>query len=157
MSDTPSPPPDDSGRDSTPPPEDSPSQCPQSVTGWATLGTGDRLELASPGARRRAGILDWAILYGGCLIIAVIWINPFGEIDTGFLSLDSVAFRWLAVVFFTPLLVLLVAPVYHLVFFALKGQALGRMIAGIKVVRADNGGPPGWRPSAWRDTYIVKA
>ncbi len=157
MSEIPPPPADDSDWSPPLPLPDSPPHDPQSVTGWATLGTGDRVELASPGARRRASILDWVIVYGGCLLIAIIWINPFGEIDTGFLSLDSVAFRWLAVFFFTPLIVIFLGPLYHLVFFALKGQTLGRIATGIKVVRADNGGPPGWRPSAWRDTHIVKA
>lgn len=89
----------------------------------ATLGTGESVELASPGLRLGARVIDIVIVS----IVGVVasFIDPF----------------------FVPLLV---GAAYEIVFVALKGQTPGKMATSIKVVRADNGDLPLWGAAAGR-------
>ena len=147
MSDMPPPPPDDSGWSSQPPPPpgDPSAHSPTSVTGWATMGTGESAQLASPGARLGARILDWIIMVVGYFILAVIgFAAAFGADSDGAAALSLGAFFVAAILFG------LVGIIYEVTFIALKGQTLGKMATSIRVVRADNGFVPGWGKSIGR-------
>ena len=149
MSDMPPPPPDDPGWSSqppAPPPPDDPgwsSQPPAppplvepSTSGGvpgartAALGTGETVELASPGTRLTARIAD-------LLILAIVTAILQRVAESG---LDSVA---TAVGF-------VAAAAYETAFTAIKGQTPGKMATRIRVVRASNGAVPDWGASAAR-------
>lgn len=155
MSDLPPPPPDDSDWSSQPPPPPGQPEPagPHPPKGTVTLDTGENVELASLVTRLTAKVLDFVILFVSCLIIVVISIKLiFGA--TG--SADPELY-WAGVAILTYILVLLATPVYEITFVALKGQTPGKMAACIKVVRADNGGPPGWGKSAGRGLILAVA
>ncbi len=153
MSDMPPPPPDNAGWSSEPPPQPPAAPGgqadlnPQAMTGWANLGTGGTVELASPGARLGARIIDIVIMVVAALVIFVvvlvqtIGLNSaaalFGELTLGVLA-------------FT-----IAGPLYEVTMIALKGQTLGKMATRVKVIRADNGQLPGWGKSIGR--WIIPA
>ena len=125
MSDMPPPPPDDSGWSSEPPqpPPGPPSHGGARPAGFAVLETGETVELARPGQRLGARIID--------IIIGVIISFIVGLVD--------------------PLLLpILAGAAYEIFFVALKGQTPGKMAVGTRVVRADNGLLPGFGPAAGR-------
>ena len=124
MSDLPPPPPEDSGWSSQPPPPPGPaSHSDQAMPDSATLGTGESVELASPGLRLGARVID--IVIGILIFVVVAFVEA-------------------------RVLPLLAGAAYEIVFVALKGQTPGKMLTSIKVVRADNGDLPGWGPAAGR-------
>ena len=123
MSDMPPPPPDDSGWSSQPPPPPEPPHAGATPAGFATLGTGETLALATPGRRLGARIIDGVIL-----IVAGIIVNLAIPIIGG----------------------ILVGAAYEIIFVTLKGQTPGKMATGIKIVRADSGALPEWGVSAGR-------
>ena len=130
MSDMPPPPPDDSGWSSEPPP---PPPGPSGggsapAAGFAALGTGETVQLATPGGRLGARIID---------IIIVAIVGAIGGLIEPFV------------------IPILAGAAYEIVFVALKGQTPGKMATSIKVVRADSGGVPEWGPSAGR--WIIPA
>ena len=125
MSDMPPPPPDDSGWSSEPPspPPGLPGSGGAPAPGYVTLDTGESVELATPGLRLGAKLIDVLIvLVGGFLI------NLFLPI-VGFVAAGAA---------------------YEIAFVALKGQTLGKMATAVKIVRADNGLIPGWGIAAGR-------
>ena len=151
MSDMPPPPPDDSGWSSGPPPPPGPApQGPQAMTGWATVGTGETVELAGAGSRLGARIIDWIILAIGYFILVAIGLAAAFGADAD----DQTAVSIGAIVV-VALLLGLVGILYEVTFIALKGQTLGKMATRIKVVRADNGLVPGWGKSVGR--WIIPA
>ena len=125
MSDMPPPPPDDSGwSPEPPPPPPGPSDHGGApAAGHAALETGEAVELATPGLRLGARLID--IVIGIFIGIVVGFVDPL-------------------------LLPILVGAAYETCFVALKGQTPGKMAVSIKVVRADNGTLPGWGPAAGR-------
>ena len=130
MSDMPPPPPEDSGWSSEPPP---PPSGPSSdggapAAGFASLETGEAVELATPGVRLGARIID--IVIGVIITFIVGFIDPL-------------------------ILPILAGAAYEIFFVALKGQTPGKMATSIKVVRADNGELPGWGPAAGR--WVIPA
>ena len=142
MSDMPPPPPDDSSWSSQPPPPPGPGpQSPQAVTGWATLGTGETVELAGPLGRLGARILDTAIMLAAILILFAIAVASALGVDAAL-----VGFALLAGV---------IGILYEVSLIAIRGQTLGKMAVRIKVVRADNGLEPGWGKSVGR--WIIPA
>ena len=130
MSDMPPPPPDDSGWSSEPPPPppDRSGHGAAPAAGYANLGTGETVELATPGLRLGARLIDIVIVI--VLTVVVGFIDPL-------------------------LLPILVGAAYETCFVALKGQTPGKMAVSIKVVRADSGTLPGWGPAAGR--WIIPA
>ena len=149
MSDMPPPPPDDSGWSSEPPPPPGGDAYanPQAVTGWANLGSGGTVELASAGARLGARVLDSIIMIVGYVILLVIGIGAavgasWGSEEASALSVGAIVA--------TVLLIAIVGILYEVTMIALKGQTLGKMATSIKVVRADNGQVPGWGKSIGR-------
>ena len=149
MSDMPPPPPDDSGWSSEPPPppRDPSTHSPLAVTGWATMGTGERAELASPGARLGARLIDWIIMAIAFVILLVVGIGS--AIGAGSTEGEEAALS-LGVLLLVPLLIAAIGVAYEVTMIALKGQTLGKMATSIKVVRADNGLLPGWGKSIGR-------
>ena len=151
MSDMPPPPPDDSGWSSQPPqppPQPPPAPGgqaylnPQAMTGWANLGVGGTVELASPGARLGARIIDIVIMVVVSLILFfVLRAQTFGLSGD---STDEEAAAFVGGFFVTLLVFAAVGVLYEVIMIALKGQTLGKMATSIKVVRADNGQLPGW-------------
>ena len=129
MSDLPPPPPDGSGWSSQPPPPPGPaSHSDQAMPGSATLGTGERVELAGRGWRLAARAVDGVFV--GLLNLVALLIDPF----------------------FLPILV---GGAYEIAFIALKGRTPGKWVTSIKVVRADNGDLPSWGAAAGR--WIIPA
>lgn len=106
------------------------------MTGWVTLGNGERRSLADFDRRLAARIIDW-ILIGAAGYL--LWL-PFSPRITG----------WFAVLFFLALICLILGVVYEVVLTALFGQTLGKKVFGLMVARADNGGAPGWGRSFGR-------
>ncbi len=130
MTNLPPPPPDSGGSPPPPVPGSHPSaHSPGAMTGWATIGTGQQVELASAGARLGARILD-------VLIIAAIPILLF-------FSTDLTA---AGITLFTSMIGL----VYEVTLIATKGQTLGKMAVNIKVARVGDGLVPGWGKSIGR-------
>ena len=125
---------------------------PQAMTGWANLGTGGTVELASPGARLGARVLDVAImlslvfllLIGGVLGIVAV-MESGDENDLALVGGVIIIMMILAMPVFV-----VVGIAYEVTLIAVKGQTLGKMLANIKVVRADNGFTPGWGKSIGR-------
>ena len=126
MSDMPPPPPDDSISSSIPPPPpgpDSSGHGDAAPPGFAALGTGDSVELATAGGRLGARIIDIVIASVIGLLVGIV--VPY----VGFV---------------------LAFAAYEIIFVALKGQTPGKMATRIKIVRADNGDLPDWPASTGR-------
>ena len=111
------------------------------------MGTGERAELASPGARLGARLIDWIIMAIAFVILLVVGIGSAIGIGS---NEDEEAAMSLGVLLLTPLLIAAVGVAYEVTMIALKGQTLGKMATSIKVVRADNGLLPGWGKSIGR-------
>lgn len=153
MSDMPPPPPDDSGWSSQPPPppEQTPGG-PQAATGWATTGTGESVQLASPGARLGARILDIVIVTVALIILAALGV---GVALAGSSNSDDASAFSVGALVVSVLLAAAVGLLYEVTMIATRGQTLGKMATSIKVVRADNGLVPGWGKSIGR--WIIPA
>ena len=113
-------------------------------TGWAELGLGGAVKLATPGIRLGARILDgvFEILLGIIVFFVVGVVSVDGTSDgPGFSAGTTVV---------ALLFGLLVAIAYEVWPTALWGQTLGKRIVGIKVVHAMTGEAPGWGKSLGR-------
>ena len=67
------------------------------------------------------------------------------------LSGDNAAvLAFIALVFGLALLFLLVTLLYETTMIAMRGQTVGKMLTGVRVIRADDGGLPGWGKSIGR-------
>lgn len=106
------------------------------MTGWVTLGTGERRPLAGFDRRLAARIIDW-ILIGAAVYL--LWLPFSSRID-----------GWFGVLFYLALFCLILGLAYEVVLTALFGQTLGKKAFGVKVVRAADGRPPGWGRSLGR-------
>ena len=130
------------------------------MKGWANLGTGDAVELASAGARLGARLLDVMLIPLAALslmaMIPLVWTLAFGlwdgEAYEAFWYSDDSEFG--AVVAALPWIWIAtcIAPwiAFEVAFVALKGQSPGKMATRIRVVRADEGLDPGWGRSISR-------
>ena len=120
---------------------------PQAMTGQVKLGNGEIRELASPGRRLAARIIDIAILLVAFLIVVAIGVAGFilgseaGEDAAGLAVLAG----------FSGLLVwFVIAFLYEPTMIASRGQTLGKMAMGVMVARAEDGEVPGWGKSLGR-------
>ena len=157
MSDLPPPPPDDSGWSSQPPAPPGPaSHSPQAMTGWATLGTGEGVELAGPGGRLGARIIDTLIMGAVVLILLIAGIASAIGLTAGDSTVTDEESAAIAEAFIAFAVVAVVIGVlYEVTMIATKGQTLGKMATRIKVVRTDNGLVPGWGKAIGR--WIIPA
>lgn len=119
---------------------DSHAVTPAGLTGWTTLGTGDRRPLAGFDRRLGARIADWALTG---LVTYLLW-RAFASGDRG----------WFATLFFLALIFWLVGVLYEVTLTSISGQTVGKMLFGAKVVRADNGKTPGWWKSFTRHLLL---
>ncbi len=162
MSDMPPPPPDDSSSFSQQPPQPPPAPGgqaylnPQAMTGWANLGAGGTVELASPGARLGARIIDIAIMVGAAIVIfIVIFAGAIGLNSDDSTVTDEEAAAIVGGFVLAAAAFVIAGALYEVTMVALKGQTLGKMATSIRVVRADNGLLPGWGKSIGR--WIIPA
>ena len=149
MSDLPPPPPEfesESSSQPPPPPPDPSSHAPQAITGWAALGTGERVELASPGARLGARLLDVVVMVIAAFVLALI----FGASISLSAGSDEGSVLALGALLGVLLLFALAGIAYEVTMIAMKGQTVGKMATSVKVIRADNGQLPGWGKSIAR-------
>lgn len=116
----------------------------RAVTGWAELGNGEVVELASPGARLGARILDAIVIVVAMLVLFTLGIAGAGMAGG---SNDGVAVGGL---FLSTLAALAVGLLYEVVQIALWGQTLGKRMTSVKVVHAVHGGLPGWGKAVGR-------
>lgn len=125
-----------------------PTGIPTAMTGWVVLGTGEQRELAGLGARLGARILDVILVGAGMGILFAIGL---GRLVLSALSGDGVAvLAFIALVFGFTLLFLLVTLLYETTMIAAWGQTVGKMLTGVRVIRAADGGLPGWGKSIGR-------
>ena len=111
---------------------------PQAVEGWATLGTGDSVQLASLFARAFARMLDFGVIMVPTVpVVAVTSVEVLGRGGSGVLAPEGIV-------------VAVVAVFYEVALTATKGQTLGKWAVDIKVIRSDNGLVPGWGRSLGR-------
>lgn len=109
--------------------------------GQVELGNGETRDLASPGKRLAARIIDLVIIVGVVTILALLGFAGLsmtaetGEETAGLAVLAG--FGGLA-------LFAVIAIVYEPTMIALRGQTLGKMAMRIMVARVDDGGVPGW-------------
>ena len=126
-----------------------PGGAPVAMTGWVTLGNGEQRELAGLGSRLGARILDAILAAVG---MGILFLIGLGGLVLSALSGDEAAviLAFIAVVFGLALLFLLVTLLYEVTMIALSGQTVGKMLTGVRVLRADDGGIPGWGKSIGR-------
>ena len=122
-------------------------------TGWATLGTGEQVELASPAARLGARIIDMIIFFSiAALIVCIAYLtgkDAIGGEDDPIAKLLVIS-RIINDVSILMTLIGVLALLYEITFVAFNGQTLGKMGTSVRVVRADNGASPGWGKSIIR-------
>lgn len=119
------------------------------MTGRATLGTGEDVELAGAGGRLGARIIDFVIMFAGIVILFIAGLAAAIGLDSGD-STDEEAAAATGVFIAFAALAVLVGILYEVTMIAIRGQTLGKMAVRIKVVRADNGMNPGWGKSIGR-------
>ena len=108
---------------------------------WITTGTGQQAYLAGPGARLGARILDGLITGTAAIVVLLAGVIASAATDSN-------------VVFYLTLAAVVAGLiVYEVGMTATTGQTLGKQAVKIKVIRVDNGQPPGWGKSALR--YVV--
>lgn len=135
---------------SPPPPPQPQAHAAQAATGWATLGNGQQVELASPGARLGARVVDAVLMFAFVIFIFLVFLGGLGSAnDRGDAGIA------LGGVLLFPFVFALVGAIYEVVLIATKGQTVGKMAANVKVIRADNGGTVGAGKSIGR--WIVPA
>lgn len=120
-------------------------QQPGNLPGRAIFVDGKRKELASPLRRLVARMLDHIILIVPSVVITLaLDIDPY-------MGGDSSIRTYFADIALVPIFGL----VYEVTMVATRGQTLGKVTAGITVIRSDNGQIPGWTRSLRR--WIVPA
>ena len=111
------------------------------MTGQVTLGNGEARDLATPGRRLVARLIDMAIVLIVTIFLAVVGIVSFlasaESSDEAAGALVLFGFGGIAV--FVVVLLL-----YEPTMIALRGQTLGKMATNIMVVGIEDGAVPGW-------------
>ena len=115
---------------------------PRAMTGRVTLGNGEVRELASPGRRLVARIIDVVIIVAVVVFLTIVGIAGLvlgSETEAGVLEAAALFVGFGGLALFT-----IVVLLYEPTLIALRGQTLGKMAMRIMVVRAENGEVPGW-------------
>jgi len=113
------------------------------------LGT---VKVATLGSRALARLIDSVILY---ILVWILWAVILGGAsaavtnDDGTVS-DAAAGGILGALFGAFVITIVLTIAYEVVLTAIKGQTVGKMIMGIKVVRSRDGQLPGFGPSFMR-------
>lgn len=105
-------------------------------TGWATLGSGDTMELAGMGRRLAARLIDlalWILMF----VAAVMLLLADGGLSTA-LGILLIVVLSVGVLIYEPAMT------------AVCGATVGKQAVGIRVVNDFHGGPVGWGRSAIR-------
>ena len=95
------------------------------------------MEPVGVGLRAVAAIIDTILLF---VVAYVIALATGGVTGTGFRLAGGPMFIWLAI-----------ALAYYIVLEAQSGATLGKRIVGLKVVKAEGGGPIDWQASVVRN------
>ena len=102
-------------------------------------------ELASPGVRLVAWLIDVMIYFAITVVALIIGIAIAGVGFSDLTNLDAGFFLGaVAVVVVLTLLALLVMFIVQMVLLATRGQTIGKIIMKIKIVDAQTGQHPGW-------------
>jgi len=118
------------------------------MTGRVMLGNGEVRTLASPGKRLGARILDMIVLIVGAIVLGTLGFG--GSAALGASGSETGAAAAIGTFLTTMLTILVLMIAYEVTLTALRGQTLGKMAVGIRVVRAEDGGLPGWGKSIIR-------
>ena len=116
------------------------------VKGWATVRSGERVELASPIARLGARVIDTVLM----LVVAIVVTTAIrGLVDGDDTSLGFASRNMYVVLAALGLL-------YEIPMVAKNGgQTLGKVLTRVRIVRKADGGMPRWRDSVVR--WIIPA
>lgn len=115
---------------------------PRAMTGRVTLGNGEVRELASPGRRLVARIIDVVIIVAVAICLTIVGVAGLvlgSETEADVLEAAALFGAFGGLAFFTIIVLL-----YEPTLIALRGQTLGKMAARVKVVQAEDGEVPGW-------------
>ena len=115
---------------------------PRAMTGRVELGNGEVRSLASPGKRLVARIIDIAIIMVVFVVLMIVGIAGVflgSEADQDVAAAAALFLGFGGLALFSVIVLL-----YEPTLIALKGQTLGKMAMNIMVVRAEDGGLPGW-------------
>lgn len=120
----------------------------QAHTGLVTIPGLGTAKLATIGQRALARIVDGVLI---TVVIAVLWGIGFGALIAGTDETTGEANGLAVGAFFGIfLLTVLITLAYEMVLIAIKGQTVGKMVVGVKVVRSQDGQVPGFGPSFMR-------
>ena len=108
------------------------------VPGRKIVVAGQQVELASPWKRLGARLIDFVIILAPTLAISYA-VFDFGRDDRG-----------LGVFFVSAVIFAAIDFLYEATLVAKRGQTVGKMATGIRIIRADSGGLPGWNRSIRR-------
>ena len=117
------------------------------MKGWAMIRSGERVELASVGARLGARVIDTLLMLVVAILVtfAIRWFGDGEDAFFGFASRMTIY-----------LVLAAVGLLYEVPMIAKNGgRTLGKAATGIKVVREADGGVPRWRNSVVR--WIIPA
>ncbi|MCE2528102.1 MAG: RDD family protein [Actinomycetia bacterium] len=115
---------------------------PRAMTGRVTLGNGEVRDLASPGKRLVARIIDIVII--GFIVVVLSIVGFVGVVLGSATDEQALAGMALFVGFGGLALFSILLLLYEPTLIAVRGQTLGKMAMNIMVVRAEDGGVPGW-------------
>ncbi len=117
---------------------------------WVRLHDGSEHELAKPGSRLLARILDSVVLIVAVIIISVVFSIQLLPSD---ITNDSTANQ--ADAFLLTIFLLIAGLAYEVSLTAVRGQTLGKQIMSVKVVSITDGSVPGWGKSTGR--WVIPA
>ncbi len=109
---------------------------------WAKAGPGRPVLLATPGARLGARVIDFEIIW---TIWWIVFVGILSSLDEP--HIEDLGLGILSILTLSPLIG---GIIYEVVMIAVRGQTLGKMAVGIKVVRDGTGANPGMAKSLGR-------
>jgi uncharacterized RDD family membrane protein YckC len=118
------------------------------MTGRVMLGNGQVHTLASPGKRLGARIIDVILILFGTVIIGFMGIGSSAAL--GATGTDAGIGAAIGALLLTLLTVVVLTIAYEVTLTALRGQTVGKIAVGIRVVRAEDGGLPGFGKAIMR-------
>ncbi len=123
----------------------------QANTGLVTVPGLGTVKVATFGQRVLARILDFVIL--GVLYMVITFLGIGAASQTVDPVTGEVSGGGLTAIFVSYMILLTLGIAYEVVLIAIKGQTLGKMVMGVKVIQQANGQVAGWGPSFIR--YLI--